>query len=278
MTVHTKPPPPRNVRKTVTDASALRLKDVAGEAVLLAGGGAAILLQLANPAVARGVAHHSDFVNRPLDRLFGTLDYVYTVAFGDEAMMASVVRSVNRAHGPVHDRESAQGYNAFDPQLQLWVASTLYYAALQVQERINGPLDDQAAEAIYLDYAALGTQLQMPASIWPATRETFDEYWQTALTELEATEESRAVVHALFHPTNIPAIARLAMPLIRLLSTGLLPPQIRTLHGLEWSPRQQVRFDRVLSAARVIYPKLPRRLRHLPRDRSLARVQRRLDH
>lgn len=277
MTVHTKPPPPKNARKTVTEASALRLKDVASEAVLLAGGGAAILLQLANPAVARGVAHHSDFVNRPLDRLFGTLDYVYTVAFGDEAMVASVVRSVNRAHGPVHDRESAQGYNAFDPQLQLWVASTLYYAALQVQERISGPLDDRAAEAIYRDYAALGTRLQMPAEIWPADRAKFEEYWQAAVMELEATAESRAVVQSLFRPTNIPAIARLAMPLIRLVSTGFLPPQVRELHGLPWSARRQARFDRVLRTTRYVYPKLPRRLRHLPRDLSLARVQRRLE-
>lgn len=275
--VHTTPSSPTTSQETSAVAATLRLSDIASEAVLLAGGGAAILMQLANPAVARGVAHHSDFVNRPLDRLFGTLDYVYAVAFGDDAMLASVVRSVNRAHGPVHDRATAPGYNAFDPQLQLWVASTLYYAALQVQERVIGPIDERTAEAIYLDYAALGTHLQMPESAWPADRAKFNEYWNASLDELEATDESRTVVHSLFHPTSIPIVARLAMPLIRLLSTGLLPPQVRTLHGLTWGNRQQARFDRILRITRFIYPKLPLRLRHLPRDRSLARVRRKLE-
>lgn len=256
-----------------SDAAALRLSDVAGEAVLLAGGGAAILLQLANPSVARGVAHHSDFVNRPLDRLYGTLDYVYTVAFGNDDMLASVVRSVNRAHGPVHERHPERSYSAFDPELQLWVAATLYYAAISIQERTHGPLDDASGEAIYRDYAALGTRLQMPPGLWPQDREAFDRYWQQAITQLEATEESREVVQSLFAPRHIPAVARAAMPLIRLISTGLLPPTVRELHGLDWNARRQTRFDRALRIIRFVYPKLPARLRHMPRDRSLARVR-----
>jgi uncharacterized protein (DUF2236 family) len=54
----------------------LRLTDVAREGVLLAGGARAILLQLANPAVGRGVARHSDFASNPLQRLRNTLSYV----------------------------------------------------------------------------------------------------------------------------------------------------------------------------------------------------------
>ncbi|HWR85066.1 MAG TPA: oxygenase MpaB family protein, partial [Rhodoglobus sp.] len=56
-----------------------RIADVSDEAILLAGGGAAILQQLANPVVAAGVAGHSDFAERPLDRLHGTLTYLYVI-------------------------------------------------------------------------------------------------------------------------------------------------------------------------------------------------------
>jgi uncharacterized protein (DUF2236 family) len=49
------------------------LRDIAGEAILLAGGGRAILMQIAHPAVGRGVAEHSDFASRPLDRLHATM-------------------------------------------------------------------------------------------------------------------------------------------------------------------------------------------------------------
>ncbi len=240
----------------------------------MAGGGAAILLQLAHPAVGRGVARHSDFTGRPLDRLFGTLDYVYAVAFGDQEMVDFVVRGVNRAHGPVHDRTSTPGYNAFDPQLQLWVAATLYYAAMQVQERLRGPLDAESAEAVYRDYAALGARLQMPLEHWPADRVAFERYWNEAVGGLQATAESAAVIESLLHPRTLPRPLRGAMPLIRLLSTGLLPASVRELHDLPWGGRQQARFDRTIAVLRVLYPRLPRRLRHLPRDRALARVRR----
>lgn len=98
----------------------------AAEGVPLLGGGAAILLQLADPRVARGVARHSAFRERPLDRLIGTLDYVYAVGIGDEAVAAQAVGAVNRRHMPVRggaDR-TAQAYNAFDADAQRWVAST----------------------------------------------------------------------------------------------------------------------------------------------------------
>ncbi len=268
------------LRVTTPTQLPLRLSDVAGEAALLGGGGAAILLQLAHPAVARGVARHSDFVERPLDRLFGTLDYVYTVAFGDEQMVASVVRRVNRAHGPVHDKHSAHdkrsdaAYNAVDPELQLWVAATLYYAAMQVQDRLLGSLDEASAEAVYLDYAALGARLQMPAELWPADRDAFESYWEGMLAQLEPSHDSRTVVQALLYPRTVPFAARAAMPLIRLVSTGLLPPAVRALHGLHWDARRQLRFDRVFRVTRFVYPRLPRTVRVWPRERSLARVRR----
>jgi uncharacterized protein (DUF2236 family) len=42
-----------------------RLADIAAEGVLIAGGARAILLQIANPAIGRGVEQHSDFASDP---------------------------------------------------------------------------------------------------------------------------------------------------------------------------------------------------------------------
>ena len=101
------------------------MRDVSAEGALLAGGGAAILLQVADPSVAAGVAKHSDFASRPLLRLRTTLTYVYAVVFGTESEALAVRAMVDRAHGPVA--------GAFDPELQLWVAATLY--------KLGGDLD-----------------------------------------------------------------------------------------------------------------------------------------
>ena len=77
------------------------IADFGAEGILLAGAGRAILLQLANPAVGRGVAEHSTFVDRPVNRLKGTLTYVYGVVYGTDVQVDAVRRRVNRAHVPV---------------------------------------------------------------------------------------------------------------------------------------------------------------------------------
>src|SRR5438105_3949605 len=57
------------------------------ENALLAGGGRALLLQLAHPAVAEAVAHHSAVARDPLGRARRTFARMYRATFGtlDEA-------------------------------------------------------------------------------------------------------------------------------------------------------------------------------------------------
>ena len=163
-----------------TPGPALGIRDLAPESVLVLAGGRAILLQLANPAVGHGVARHSDFAARPLDRLTGTLSYVYAVTCGTSIDRAAAVRRVSLAHRPVHSAPAAEepaghspAYNAFDPQLQLWVAATLYESATRMHDLVYGPLADGDAESVYRDYGVLGTALQVPAGLWPADRAAF---------------------------------------------------------------------------------------------------------
>ena len=169
------------------------------EGVLLAGGGAAILLQLADPRVARGVAAHSGFRERPLDRLLGTLDYVYAVGFGDDDTVAAAVRAVNARHVPV--RGAADGgrpaYSAFDADAQRWVASTLLGVALALHERIWGPLDEPTADAVVRGYAPIGFHLQATREGWPETRAEFDRWWTERLARLEVGGEARSVARSL---------------------------------------------------------------------------------
>jgi uncharacterized protein (DUF2236 family) len=252
------------------------MREIAGDAVLIGAGGRSILLQIANPAIGHGVARHSDFASRPLDRLRGTLSYVYTVVFGTSAEAARAGARVNRAHGPVVGPavEDAPAYSAFTPDLQLWVAATLYDSAITMRELVFGPLDEELAEAVYRDYAVLGTALQVPEGLWPADRAAFAVYFAERLSQLRTDATTRAVARQLLHPAAGPAWLRLAMPLGRLLTVGLLPPRVRELFELEWSPRSQRRFDRLLAVTAAVYPLLPLRLRHWPKDHYL-RVARR---
>ncbi len=245
------------------------MRGVAGEGILIAAGGRAILLQLANPAIGHGVANHSHFANRPLDRLNGTLSYVYAIVFGTADLVAMVTARVNHAHIPVHSSGTGPIYNAFTPELQLWVAATLYESATHLHGLLYGALDDATADAVYREYSRLGTSLQVPPQLWPADRAAFRRYWNEQLPLLTTDAATRAVAHELLHSRAAPPWYRAALPLARLMTAGLLPPEVRELFELPWSPRRQRRFDRVIGGIRFVYPRLPKVLRHWPKNHYL---------
>ncbi|WP_136641159.1 oxygenase MpaB family protein, partial [Subtercola vilae] len=176
-----------------------------------------------------------------------------------------------------HARRSAgtnpRVYNAFDRRAQLWVAATLYQTAAQVYERVFGKLGEVEAVEVYRGFGVLGTALQVPAELWPRDLAAFELYWNTALTELHVTDDARRVAHDLLHPRTAPLWLRAAMPLVRLLTAGLLPPELRRAFVLPWSARDQRRFDRIFAALALVYPRLPLSVRHFPRDLYLRRLR-----
>jgi uncharacterized protein (DUF2236 family) len=255
--------------------SGITAKDIAAEAVYLAGGGRALLLQIAHPAVGRGVAEHSDFATRMMDRLHATMTFVYASVYATPEEFAVVRRSVNRAHSPVRAQAAgdAPAYNAFDPQLQLWVAATLYATMIDLYERFFGRIRDADAERIYREFTVLGSSLQVPPDAWPQSRAAFEEYWRDRLAELRPNADTKRVARQILYPSAIPWWMRALFPQARLVTVGLLPPEVRTGFGLAWNDRLQTRFDRWMRWAVLIYPRLPARLRHSPRDAYLKRLR-----
>jgi uncharacterized protein (DUF2236 family) len=240
------------------------IAELGAEGILLTGSGRAILLQLADPGVARGVAEHSTFTGRPVNRLKGTLTYVYAIVYGTDEQVREVRRRVNRAHVPVRGTADGKspGYNAYDPELQLWVTATLYDTALTVIEKIYGPLDDESADAMYRDYAKLGTALQLPERMWPEDRAAFARYWDGRIRALRADENAVRFGRGLLYPKHAALWYRAIMPFARFLTAGLLPGQLRSDFGLPWSDRHERRFNRTFKILAVAYPKLPQGIRH----------------
>jgi uncharacterized protein (DUF2236 family) len=249
---------------------------IAAEAVLVGAGGRAILLQLAHPAVGRGVAEHSDFDSRPLDRLSGTLTFAYAVVCGSASDLRAARRRVHVAHARVRGERSAAGpaYSASDPDLQLWVAATLYDSAVTMHELVHGPFDDSVADDLYAAYSSLATELGMPSDLWPADREAFGAYWREHLAALSPSPAARETAARVMFPASGPLWLRAAMPLARLVTAGLLPPHIRDAFGLPWSGHRRRAFHAVLAVTRAVYPRLPRTLRHLPKTVLLRRLRR----
>ena len=237
----------------------------ASDGVLIAGGARAILLQVADPAVAVGVARHSDFAHRPVERLRNTLTFAYAVVLGTTDDAARVAAFVNRAHVPVDRAE--------DADLQLWVAATLYDTATRVHDRVFGPCSDDLADELYVAYAALGTSLQMPASLWPADRAAFAAYWDARIGTLDVSADAKEIAHDLFAPVTAPGWLRAGLPLGRILTIDLLPAPVRSAYGFEWTTRDQRRADRAWGIIRALARVVPHRLRSTPARRYLKRLR-----
>lgn len=253
------------------EAPPARLGDVSLESFIYLGAGAAVLLQMAHPAVGAGVAAHSATLRRPLDRLRNTMAYIYALTLGSEEDRRAIVRLVNRAHGPVR----AERYDAFDPELQLWVAATLYRGGVQLAELFHGRLPAAAADALYREAAVYGTALQMPASLWPADRAAFDAYWDRMVATLRVQPQVQHYVDALLGGGAVPWWLRGLMPLQRFCTRALLPPAVRTAFALAWTERDESRWQRFQRWAPRLYWALPRLLRHLPARIMLADLRRR---
>jgi len=244
-----------------TAAASPEFEAFAADGVLVLGGAAAILLQLADPVVAQGVAAHSAFARDPMRRLRTTLSYVYSISLGTGRQAERMAQLVDRSHQGVP--------GAADPERQLWVAATLYRVGVELYELVRRPLPVAVADEIHVAFERLGTALQVPAGAWPADRASFETYWTDAVAGLVVTDPARTVARQLLHPRAIPWWTQPAMPLVRTVTTGLLPDRIRDAYGLSWHPR---RFRAVIAVVRVLAWLTPRRLSELPSRRLLARI------
>ncbi|UAJ78678.1 DUF2236 domain-containing protein [Leifsonia sp. ZF2019] len=252
------------------------LRTIGAEALPLVGGGRALLLQVAHPAVGRGVLEHSDFAERAMDRLHATMTFMYAATFATPEEFAVVRRRVNKAHAPVRAEaaEGAPAYNAYDPQLQLWVAATLYETMTQLYERVFGRLADDERERVYQEYTRLGANLQVPPSSWPPTRAAFDDYWQAMIERLAVSDGTRELARQILYPRNVPSWMRVFLPDIRLVTAGLLPAEVREQYRLPWDADRAHRYERWMHRLARWYPRVPRFLRTAPRDDYLRRVRR----
>ncbi|THJ65830.1 DUF2236 domain-containing protein [Arthrobacter echini] len=245
---------------------------IARERVILAGGPAALLLQVAHPLVGEGVRSHSGFAADPLRRLRGTLDAVLTVTFGDRAQVRAASGNVALRHRPVQGTlpdssgsvRAGTPYSASDPALSLWVFATLVRTALEATEIFLRPISSDERDAYYRDMRQFARLFGVTEEILPANHAALERYVAEQIrTVLDVGATARLIGGQLLAP-DPPLVA---LPLRRvpaLLAAGLLPPALRDAYALPWRRREQVAFAVVRRVVRLAIPMLPARWRYWP--------------
>jgi len=267
------------------------LWEVVGGFGLLAGG-ANVIMQLARLPVGHGVAMsrvESGRVDRhPLKRLRTTAAYLAISLLGSERERLAMRREVGRVHAQVRSRPGDPvAYDAFDPQLQLWVAACLYKGTEDVLALLRGPNgapSEERLEALYRHCRRFGTTLQVPEEMWPADRAAFYSYWERGVREIHMDELTRRYLQDFAQLAFLVAplgrlgapLRPLLAPLGRLLMLGYLPEPFRRELGLPWSERDQRRFDELIGACAALTRRLPGPLRRFPMNLYLADTRRRI--
>lgn len=248
------------------------------EAVLLAGGTCALLMQLAHPAVAAAVAQHSDFRDDPFARLRRTLTASYAVVFGTTPRAERAIRRINAIHGVVRGRipETGRAYHALDPDLLLWVHATLVDTALRMYERYVGPLPPAAGEAYHDEARRIAIRLGVPANVVPPTLVDLRDRMTDMLDrgEVRVTPTARMLAPSVLYPSRV--MPRLLWDAAHLISFSVMPPQIRAGYGIPWPDARERGMRRLAAVSRRVLPLVPGRLRHVPHahtaERRLARA------
>ena len=254
------------------------------ERVALLGWGRAILLQLAHPLVAAGVYDHSGFRSTTwaaVTRLYHTVHAMLALTFGSDAERERALDGIRQIHQRVHGqlktgtRHFPEGtpYSAEDPDLVLWVHTTLLESVPMAHERFVGPLtiaerDAYCAEAAPIAVALRARSDEVPRT-WAETRAYLDRMYGSGT--LEVTEQARTLARAVLSP---PAAARwIAGPATwtnRIVTLGMLPPQIRRQYRFDWTRLNQRTFNVLVPTLRSMRRVMPGAVTRWPEARVPA--------
>jgi uncharacterized protein (DUF2236 family) len=235
------------------------------------GGPRALLMQIAHPSVAAGVAAHSDFPAEPFARLWRTLDAMLSISFGDDRQCRGAAARVDEIHRRVHGRtESGEPYSATDPDLLQWVHATLVDSGLVAYRGFFGRLSDRDAEAYHREMQRLAVLMGVPADILPPDLAAFTEYVDRTTAGLDVSEEARRLAPWIVRPPLSPALWPVAR-FQELVTVGLLPEPLRRAYGLRWSEGRARLLGASGAAARALVPRLPALIRRWPHARAAER-------
>lgn len=249
-----------------------------GVGAILAGT-ANVVMQLALAPVGHGVlesrVESGQVTRHPLKRFRTTFSYLAVALLGTEEDRAQYRAAVDSVHRLVRsDADAPVRYNAFDPDLQLWVAACLYYGTVDVYAKLHGGVPESIADALYAHAARFGTTLQVRPDMWPPDRDAFERYWHDASARVSIDEPVRHYLLDLMANRHLPG--HLGGRLNTWVSTGFLPPRFRDELRLPWSAADQARFDRAMRRVGAVSRRLPTAVRRFPFTYLLWDVRRRV--
>lgn len=241
--------------------------------IVVLAGPANVAMQLAWPEVCYGVMESpvdsGNVTKHPFKRYRTTIGYLAIALFGSRELRLTYREAVNGSHRHIRSGpNSPVKYNAFNRDLQLWVASCIFYGARDAIIRCHGPLTPEQESLALLAGSRFATTLQVPFEMWHTDINAFWEYWESGLRRAVVDDRMAAYLRGLMEFEFLAAPLRTVIsPATRLLTwtnVGFLVPGIREQLGYRWTERDERRFSQLMRAIGLAHKPLPSFLRTLP--------------
>jgi uncharacterized protein (DUF2236 family) len=231
----------------------------------------ALLMQATHPLAFAGLTANTNGLEAPFRRLVHTAKTMEVVFFGSREDADRQTRRVRLMHERVRGAidESAghypagSSYRADDPEFLLWILACLADSAETFYERFVRRLSDEEREAYWQDYLLVGEMFALPREQAPPTYAAYRAYIEERLAspDLFVTEHARELGTRVAFDLPVPDHRRPALSVINFAVLGSLPPRVRDLYGLSWSPRQERMLDLLALSLRATRPFAPRNVR-----------------
>ncbi len=251
----------------------------------------ALAIGALHPVNYTGTSEATSGRSKPFRRLARTANDFEKIFLGSRAEADKVLAKVHTLHERVRGElpedagpyPAGTPYEAFDPELMLWTMAVIADSTEYFYELFVRRLAGWEREALWQDFVRFGELFGMPRSVAPATYPEFRAWWGETLAGdgMHLTDEARYMGHAVAFEIPMPAVNRGAKRLHDLIMLGSLPPRVRELYGLAWSPAQARLFPLAVGLLRGGRRIAPRVLTHGSNVRSFELVrsteQRRID-
>ncbi|HYH59615.1 MAG TPA: oxygenase MpaB family protein [Thermoleophilaceae bacterium] len=210
---------------------------VIGHPVSLVGGLRSLIVQALHPLAMAGVAQHSDYRRRPLDRLRRTSHYVAATTFGNRETALAAAAHVRRIHKRVRGIDPVTGkpYSADDPDTQLWVHCVEWHSFLAAYRAYATARLTPAAEDRYIaEGAPIAALLGVPEESVPQSVAEMRDYFAAVRPRLCVSDSTRDAIGFVLNPPLTRDLLPLQVPLriTAAAAVAIVPHDLRRLAGI----------------------------------------------
>ncbi len=222
---------------------------------LITAGARAFLMQAAHPKVAQGALDHSGFAEDPFGRVY------------------EMARNINRLHHTVQGilpesigrYPAGETYSAMEPLALLWVHIVFVDSMLTAYKTFVGPLSEAACEQYWQESCRYARLLGLTDATLPASYAAVQQYMRGVLAsgEVAIGPAAHFIAQKVLYPP-MPLLRKPLWAIVRLITVGQLPPDIRQAYGLHWGMRQRVGFLMARGAGHLLRRLFPNALGRSP--------------